>query len=210
MNESQEFLAQFGYEVATYLGDWYVGEVQDTAVKLDGPDGMQMVLWSGGIDMARGNTDFIKFQVSGEYPPDTFIMPEDKPTINVSYKRGAKGVAGDIRRRFLSKYVPLYYEKWKVQQEIDRNRSARRRLLTDLAGAFSWKIADDKDGLIKRVEESYGGSKLDAHYTTRLEPESERRWEVDLELKSLTVDQALRIADVLKEPRFPPEQLELL
>ena len=221
---AQELLARFGYDVATHLSAigqmrlWNVGEASDTAVKLDGPDGMQVTLWCGtaSLGLADGKEDEISFNVSGEYPPDTFIMPKDKPKINVGYKRGAKAVAGDIERRFLSKYVPLYYEKLKTQKEIEKGRAARERVLADLAEWFGFKEVRDRDGHLIRVEVTYGDGKfnyrgkVNANYTTSLKPESERRWEVDLELKSLTIDQARRIAEALREPAFPPEQMRLL
>ena len=230
MSEAQQFLASFGYEVATYLSAigqmrlWNVGEVQDTAVKLDGPDGMQIVLWDGDISFALedGEEDKIKFEVSGEYPPDVFIVPEDKPTINVSYSKGVKAVANDIKRRFLSKYVSLYYEKLEVQQGIERNRSARERVMATLREAFDWKEVRDRDGHLERLETDnsrflYRG-RISASYRlappsqyTPYDPEkSERQWEVDIKLEGLTMDQALRIAEVLREPAFPPEQLTLL
>jgi hypothetical protein len=203
---------------------WNVDEASDTAVKLSGPDGMRIVLWSGAINFALedGDEDKIKFEVSGEFPPDTFIMPEDKPKINVSYSRGAKAVARDIERRFLSKYVPLYYEKLEIQKKIERDRNARERVMATLQEWFGFKEIRDRDGHLDRLETENNRTPYRGRVTAsyRIAPssqhmlfdpeKSERRWEVDIKLERLTVDQALRIAEVLREPAFPSEQLKLL
>jgi hypothetical protein len=220
MNDTQQLLSLFGDSVALHLSAgklwWKLDRADDTHIKLRGADGMKISLWCGGISfMLQDNQpDKIKFEVHGEYPPDTYLAPEDKPQINVSYSKGAKAVAKDIERRFLSKYVPLYYEKLEIQQGIERGRAARERLLGTLQQVLDWEEVRDKDGHLERLQTGWHSGlfywgKANAHYTTSLKPESERRWEVDIELKKLTVDQALRIARLLNEPT-PPEQLSFL
>lgn len=223
MSDAQQFLASFGHSLAEYLSAgklwWKLDKVDDTFIKLYGTDGMKIILWCGGINfMLQDNeVDKIKFEVRGEYPPDVFVGREDKPTINVSYGRGARAVANDIGRRFLSEYVPLYYRKLAIQQGIERGRAARERLLGSLQEALGWEEVRDADGHLESLKTGWNSGlfyrgKANAHYTSRIQTDAhacERRWEVDLELKSLTVDQALRIAKVLSEP-VPPEQLTLL
>ena len=234
MNTAQEFLARFGYEVATHLSAigqmrlWNVGKVSDTSIRLVGPDGMEITLWAGSVD--PGDLASVRFEVTGEYPPDTSVMREDAPRINVSAKKGTRAIARDIERRFLSEYVPLYYEKLELQQAIERRREARERVMADLAEWFGFKEVRDKDNYLRklergrvynertgRFEDSFRG---EINASLRIAPESryqpfdpetsKRQWEVDLKLEGLTMDQALRIAEALKEPAFPAEQLSLL
>jgi hypothetical protein len=215
MSEVQELLARFGTQLAVHLSAgklwWKLDKlVGDTAIKLGGADGMEITLWCHG-SARDGREETIKFEVSGAFPPDTFVLSEEEPRINVSYKRGARAVAGDIERRFLSKYVPLYYKKLEIQQGIERSRAAHKRVMATLSEAFGWNIVHHRDGRIKRVEESHYGSNADAILGDSMRPpEEDGQWYVDLTLKRIPIGVALRIADMLKEPRFPPEQLALL
>lgn len=213
MNAQEEYLKELAGRICVHLPGWDVGRVQPTSFQLDGPDGRGMIFWccagtlTGVVKVNIGLG--IRLEVSGTYDLNAYIRAEDKPRITLSVKKGAEAIAKDVQRRFLPKYEAVFAPSLKTHNETMQLRDARNRIMVCLAEAFRWKIVDDQAGLIKHVEESYGGSRVDARYTTKLAPESERGWEVELTLKKLTMDQALRIADVLNEPRFPPSQLML-
>lgn len=84
--------------------------------------------------------------------------------------------------------------------EVMVERAARERVLETLADAFQWKIVRDKDGLIDRIEKKGSRSKANAIRGNSMRGNEETgRWYVDLELQRITVEQALAIANVLRE-----------
>lgn len=209
--QQEEYLAKFGACIAAHMPGWAVSKVMTTAFHLSGPDGMGLIFWACAGTIRVDAPASIRLEVSGVYDLNVCIQDKEKPrNITVAASRPAGRIAKDVDKRFLSKYIPLYYKKLELHNKIMEEREARARVMVDLAQAFGWKVVKESDGMIRRVEEGYGRSKINANYTTKLAPESERRWEVDLDLRKITIWQAMRIADVLKEPAFPPEQLTLL
>lgn len=209
---AENYLVKIGGDIASWLGQsgpWRLGKVISTAFHLEGPDGMGLIFWAGSI--RADDLHEIKFRVSGKYNLNIHIYAEEKPSsVNVAAKRGARVIARDVERRFLSKYVPLYQKKLKAHNEIMQMYDARNRVLTDLAQAFGWNVVDDQHGKIKHVEEAPYRSKVNAILGNSMRPhEEDGRWYVDLELKRIPVGVAYRIAEALKEPAPPPEQLAL-
>lgn len=153
----------------------------------------------------------MRLEVSGVYDLNTYINNEDKKRITVRASRGGQAIAKDVQRRFLPKYEAIYAEALKTHNEIIQAREARARVMAYLAQELGWKVIADQKGKIKRIQEQPYGSNADAILGSSMRPpEIDGQWYVDLELKRIPIGYALRIAEVLKEPVFPPEQLTLL
>lgn len=210
-SKEQDYLEFLGKEIAQELESWTFQKATDTAIWLDGPEGMGIVLWAGG-GIWLEDLEETRIEVSGTYNLDSYVSPDEKPkSITMGVRKGAAAVARDIGRRFLSKYVPFYMGRLEVHKRIMRAREARKKVLINLAEAFGWKVVEDRDGLLQRVEESHRGSNLDAIFGNSLrEGEEDGQWYVDLTLKRIPISLALNIAELMRETTYPAKQLPLL
>lgn len=210
MNAQEEYLRDLAERICAYFPGWNVGRVQSTSFQLDGIDGRGMIFWVCAGTVKPDAPASVRLEVSGTYDLNTYIRAEDKPSITLSVKKGSVVVAKDVRRRFLPKYEAIFAPALEAHNETMRLRDARNRVLIDLAQVFGWKVVDDQHGKIKHIEEAPYRSRADAILGNSMRPhEEDGRWYVDFELKRISIDVAYRIADALKEPRFPSEQLDL-
>lgn len=211
MNAQEEYLRELAGRICIHFPGWNVGKIQSTSFQLDGADGRGMIFWvcSGRVNVDAPQS--IRLEVWGVYDLNAYIKDEHKPRITLGVKKGGEAIARDVQRRFLPKYEAVYAKALETHNETMKLRDARNRVLIDLAQAFGWTVIDDQHGRVKHVQEGPHRSKLDAILGSSMRPPEEAgRWYVDLELKRIPIGVALAIAEVLREPTFPPEQLALL
>jgi hypothetical protein len=151
--------------------------------------------WIANIGSQNGATIYVersgdRLVVTGKFPRGedgcNFVPHDKRPRITVRASRSPESIAGDIRRRFLPEYLPLYDEAAALWESHRRAEEQRRRELALLAEATGGTVVThnsvrwygEHSG---KVEVRHGG------YAT-----------VEV---STTVDVALKMVGVLKKGR---------
>jgi hypothetical protein len=142
-----EGLFEFAQQVASYLDGWQLLDPQpfNHAACLGGPDGAGLTVGVNGFD------DFCqdaRVEISGRWPEaaiinqstTTFYPRGESASIKAAMKRGPKAVAGDIKRRLLPKYLPLYAEMKERREHYLAREAKRRKRLEQLAEASGGEL----------------------------------------------------------------------
>jgi len=121
------------------------------------------------------------------------------PSINVSVARGPEAIAREISRRFLPAYRDLYAKRLAKQREQHECHNRTHANAARLASALGVPCPPQDDS--KATEYTLRISALDTrgfYGHARVFSDT-----VDLDLRSISTDTALRILEVLNQPASP-------
>jgi hypothetical protein len=125
--------------------------------------------------------------ITGRFPSSDsgIFVPlyADRPRITVRANRPPKDIAGEIERRFLPEYLPLYREMWMLCVGYRQAEMQRREHLALLAEAAGSEVLHDS----VRWYGEHGG---------RIEVRHDGRVKMEIDT---TVEVALKIVEILKE-----------
>ena len=192
---SNQPLLEFVCQVVAYLDGWdLAGEQQYSHIHVDGPDGAAISI---GVD---GFNDFgpnARVEVSGCWPKAVptdgtaimFCPRGESVTIRAAVGRGPEAVAGDIARRLLPKYLPLYREQVR-QRDQYLVREARRTECMDRLAEVAGSETGTHDG---KMYISAGETRVDAEIGVY-----DDGARVTMKLYSVPFEKALRVVEILE------------
>jgi hypothetical protein len=194
-------LLEFAEQVANHLPDgWRVADEQPggRGVRLEGPGGARLRVAPGGYGGFDPDAD--RVQVDGVWPELVrdghrhahFFIPHDGDIhITATASRGPEAVAGDVARRLLPQYLPRLREAQERKAAYLAREEARRAALEGLAEAAGGL------GEVRAEAVQLSGGGLFGHATVNVRVDSSAT--MDLELRSVPLDAALALMQVLRE-----------
>lgn len=162
-----------------------VGPTTDVHTSVERADGMGFSIW---VDY-RG-----KMEVSGLYPKergfgDLIPYGMTRPTIGCSLTRSADAIALDIYRRLYPEYLPVFIA---AKERLADWEASAARYKAHVEGFKAW--AEGK-GIEVRLRGERTSWTFDAH---NVDGQFSETGVYKLELRSLTLDQAQRILEIMK------------
>lgn len=136
-----------------------------------------------------------RLSIDGGYPRTKRgeeMGPRNRPSITADPARPVKQIAGDITRRLIPEYEPLYLEARKRTDEWDRANALAAERTTEAARIMNGRVNDSKTGM-SWYGDGDGRGYGDATTTTG------ESW--TLKLHSLTWEQAQAVLKLLEAQR---------
>jgi hypothetical protein len=189
--------------VAAHLPGWHVTESDNEYLgyrfKLEDGTGHRVTLESS---RTKGT-----WHVSGHWPQRTangsYYVPsdvrEESPSINVSTAKSHEQIARDISRRFLPEYVRIYAlltAKATEQNDYETRRAANWQRIAGSGYVKTWDASHLKEQGKIYIDGADDKTNFDAGYG---DVNMESADSVKIELRSLPIDTALRVLEVLKK-----------
>ena len=204
-HDQRTIVRQIAAFVAYALGEGWSADTSDAVAEhhgayIDGPEGARLWLALGGLNYGR---DDDRLTIRGNYPStrqryrngwSKSYGETRTDEISVARDRDPAVIAREIRRRLLPGYLGMLADAVRVNAEVEARADKAQRLRADLA---------DRLGKGTRVDEArgevstpyYGSDSTKVSATFKAHDTSDGVSEV--ELRWLTAEQALKLADFL-------------
>lgn len=167
---------------------------QDGRVYIDGPNQARLLLAFGGIYGRTSDRD--RLEVRGVTPVSaprhtlTYELSEQKHQIGMSRDKTPEQIAREITRRLLPDYMPYVQQCLLSAARHRDDTTARSETLAALASAFPHGVARNENQVYTHGPDHtwYGDLRVN-NDGSRL---------AELTLRSISIEQALKIAEVLR------------
>ena len=83
--------------------------------------------------------------VTGHFPPDVELTAQERKGITIAASKGGAAIAGEIKARFLTAYLPLYDGKTREMEVQASQEEEYLRIITNFANQTEGTVSDDGD-----------------------------------------------------------------
>lgn len=169
-------------EIAEHLGkSWRpITAEEGRRSKIVRKDGAE--IWIRGEDSHGAGLS--RLAISGLFPSNHLPWGTECPHITAAVSRGSEAIAGDIERRFLPKYLPLFEQNMKAKTADEKWERKKWAYTEAFIKALDGELAFDQTVRFKGPANCYGNIRVNGDT-------------VDLRLTSLDLDTAIRLAEHL-------------